>query len=103
VQAGSAEIPLFDQQRDRTLIEAHLPKRHRLSKGERRRLNDRAALTGILFVLRTGTAWEYLPHELGCGSGMTCWRRLHECMQAGVWQSVHETVLSRLREHGQIM
>jgi len=34
-----------------------------------------AALRGILFVLRTGIPWEYLSRELGCGSGMTCWRR----------------------------
>lgn len=45
-----------------------------------------ATLTGIVFVLKTGIPWEYLPREPGCGSGMTCWRRLHEWMQAGVWQ-----------------
>lgn len=60
-------------------------------------VNDRAALTGILFVLKTGVPWEYLPRELGCGSGMTCWRCLHEWMQAGVWQNVHEAILRRLR------
>ena len=38
---------------------------------------DRATLTGILFVLKTGILWGYLSRELGCGSGMTCWRRLH--------------------------
>ena len=86
-----------------SLIEAHLPIRHRSPKGGRPRINDRAALTGILFVLRTGIPWKYLPRELGCGSGMTCWRRLREWMQAGVWQSVHEAVLNRLREYDQIM
>ena len=45
-------------------------------KGGRPRVSDRAALTGILFVLKTGIPWEYLPAEMGCGSGMTCWRRL---------------------------
>ena len=44
----------------------------------RSRLPDRQALTGILFVARRGTAWEMLPAELGCGSGMTCWRRLRD-------------------------
>ena len=39
---------------------------------------DRAALTGILFVLRTDIPWEYLPKEMGCGSGMTCWRMLRD-------------------------
>ena len=44
-------------------------------KGGRPRVSDRAALTGILFVLKTGIPWEYLPAEMACGSGMTCWRR----------------------------
>jgi transposase len=67
-----------------SLIEAHLPAHSRSPKGGRPRINDRAALTGILFVLKTGIPWEYLPRELGCGSGMMCWRRLHKWMQAGV-------------------
>ena len=86
-----------------SLIAAHLPAHNRSPKGGRPRLNDRATLTGILFVLKTGIPWEYLPRELGCGSGMTCWRRLHEWMKAGVWQRIHEAVLRRLREHDQIM
>lgn len=85
------------------LIAAHLPVHVRSSRGGRPRISDRAALTGILFVLRTGIPWQYLPRELGCGSGMTCWRRLHEWMQAGVWQSIHEAVLRQLREYDQII
>jgi transposase len=86
-----------------SLIAAHLPTHRPSPKGGRPRIDDRAALTGILFVLKTGIPWEYLPRELGCGSGMTCWRRLHEWMLAGVWQRIHEAVLRRLREHDQIM
>ena len=58
---------------------------------------------GLLFFLKTGIRWVYLPRELGCGSGMTCWRRLREWMQAGVWQRVHGAALRQLREHDQIM
>ena len=53
-------------------------------KGGRPRLSDRRALTGILWVLRQSIPWERLPPELGCGSGMTCWRRLRAWQAAGV-------------------
>jgi transposase len=62
-------------------------------KGGRPRVSDRAALTGILFVLKTGIPWEYLPAEMGCGSGMTCWRRLRDWYQAGVWRRLHQVLL----------
>ncbi|GIH24570.1 hypothetical protein Aph01nite_28800 [Acrocarpospora phusangensis] len=75
-----------------------LPKRERrFRQPGRKRLADRQALRGILFVLHTGIAWEHLPQELGYGSGMTCWRRLAEWQAAGVWQRLHELLLDRLR------
>lgn len=49
-------------------------------------------------MLRTGIPWEYLPQEMGCGSGVTCWRRLWEWQQAGVWQCLHELLLARLND-----
>lgn len=63
---------------------------------------DRACLTGILFVLFTGIQWERLPQEMGCGCGMTCWRRLRDWHQAGVWQRLHETLLAHLRASDKI-
>lgn len=63
----------------------------------RKRIDDRKVLTGILFVLQTGIPWEYLPQEMGCGSGMTCWRRLKEWQEAGVWQQLHEVLLAKLQ------
>ncbi len=59
------------------------PKRQRSPKGGRPPVPDRAALTGVLFVLRSGIPWEMLPQEMGCGSGMTCWRRLRDWNEAG--------------------
>lgn len=63
----------------------------------RKRVPDRKALTGIVFVLKTGIQWEDLPQEMGCGSGMTCWRRLREWQAAGVWQRLHALLLARLQ------
>jgi len=68
----------------------------------RKRLPDREALCGILFVLHTGIAWRHLPLELGFGSGATCWRRLDEWQQAGVWERLHQLLLDRLRAAGEI-
>ena len=63
----------------------------------RKRLDNRKVLCGILFVLYTGIRWEFLPQELGFGSGMTCWRRLRDWNNAGVWQALHELLLAELR------
>ncbi len=71
-------------------------------KGGRPRVPDRAALGGILFVLHTGCAWDRLPPELGCGSGVTCWRRLRDWQAAGVWAALHRALLDRLGAADQI-
>ena len=71
-------------------------------KGGRPPVPHRAALTGILFVLKTGLPWECLPAEMGCGSGMTCWRRLHDWQQAGIWAALHRVLLERLEAAGQL-
>src|SRR5256712_2928736 len=72
------------------------PPRRAHPKGGRPFVPDRAALTGIVFVLKTGIPWEYLPREMGCGCGMTCWRRLRDWNVAGVWRRLHEVMLDKL-------
>jgi transposase len=85
------------------LIEPLIPvKSRRFRHPGRKRLPDRQVLGGILFVLKTGIPWEHLPQELGCGSGMTCWRRLRDWQQAGVWQALHEVLLAKLNGAEQI-
>jgi transposase len=66
----------------------------------RRRADDRAALEGILYVVRTGIGWNRLPTALFGASGATCWRRLTEWHEAGVWQRLHERLLAELRAAG---
>jgi len=84
------------------LVEPVLPvKERRFRYPGRKRLPDRQALQGILFVLHTGIAWTQLPAELGFGSGVTCWRRLDEWQTAGVWERLHAVLLARLRAAGE--
>ena len=68
----------------------------------RPRVDDRAALEGILFVTANGIAWKKLPTELGFGSGVTCWRRLRAWQEAGVWEKLHHAVLDQLGQDGQL-
>ena len=79
-------------------IEPLLPDEPPKPNGGSPRVDDRAALTGIIFVLKSAIPWEMLPQEMGCGSGVTCWRRLRECQEAGVWERLHKVLLDRLGE-----
>ena len=87
-----------------TRIEPLLPKppRRRWKAMGRPRVPDRAAFTGILFVLRSGIPWQMLPKEMGCGSGSTCWRRLVRWQRAGVWRRLHAVLLADLHQRGQL-
>ncbi len=84
------------------LVEPLLPPEPPKPKGGRPRVPDRACLTGIIFVLKSGIPWEMLPPELGCGSGVTCWRRLRDWQEAGVWERLHRALLDRLGEADQL-
>src|SRR5919202_2417829 len=80
------------------IVEPLLPPEPPRPRGGRPRVPNRAALTGIIFVLKTGIPWEMVPKEMGCGSGSTCWRRLRDWHEAGVWQRLHRALLDRLGE-----
>ena len=87
-----------------TRIEPRLPKRRPRNRqyAGRKPIPDRAVLTGILFVLRSGLPWNMLPPEMGCGCGSTCWRRLVRWQRAGVWKHLHRVLLVELRRRGQL-
>jgi transposase len=84
------------------LIEPLLPPPLPRPKGGRPPKSNRAVLRGIVFVLQSGIPWEMLPPEMGCGCGMTCWRRLQAWQQVGVWQKLHHVLLNRLGQADQI-
>src|ERR671912_2388368 len=85
------------------LVAPLLPPPRPRPKGGRPPVEDRKALTGILFVLKSGIPWEMLPQEMGCGSGVTCWRRLKEWQEAGVWERLLSVLLDRLGGDDQIV
>ncbi|MCX5009222.1 IS5 family transposase [Streptomyces sp. NBC_00638] len=92
---GTSPWIVSDELWDR--LEPLLPQRERRFRYPGRKpLPDREVLCGILYVLHTGIQWEYLPKELGFGSGMTCWRRLRDWNEASVWQRLHEVLLAEL-------
>jgi transposase len=78
------------------------PKPRRVRYPGRKPISHRQALTGILFVLHTGIPWEMLPKEMGCGSGVSCWRRLRDWQALGIWDELHTRLLHELRRHDAI-
>jgi transposase len=71
--------------------------------GGRPRVDDRAALAAIVYQLRTGVPWRLLPsRQLGCGSPVTCWRRLRDWQRAGVWRQLHHLLLEQLSREGRL-
>lgn len=84
-------------------IESLIPVRQRRFRHRGRKpLADRLVLNGILHVLHTAIAWEDLPQEYGYGSGVTCLRRLRDWQAAGVWEALHQRLLTRLNAAGAI-
>ena len=79
-----------------------IPPRQRSRKGGRPWCDDRMALAGIIFVLRTGIPWQMLPQGIGFPSGATCWRRLVEWQALGVWDAIWQAALSRLNKADRI-
>jgi transposase len=71
-----------------------MPKPRRKKYPGRLPVANRAALNGILFVLKTGIRWRDLSTKLGFGSRSTCWRRLRDWQKAGVGSDLKRTGFS---------
>jgi transposase len=87
-------------ERIKRLLPAPPPRRFRFPG--RKPLEYRHVLTGILFVLKTGIAWDDLPAEWGCGCGKTCRHYLQTWHQAGVWVQLHALLLAELNGANEI-
>lgn len=83
-------------------VQPLLPVHRAHPKGGHPWSDDRACLRGIIFVLRSGAAWNLLPSELGCSSGVTCWRRFRDWTRAGIWPRLHARLLDHLNALGEI-
>jgi transposase len=78
------------------------PKHVQSPEGGRHPIDNRTVLTAIIFVLKTGIAWEDLPSEaFGC-SYKTCNRRLQEWTALGLVQQIHLLFLAKLRASDQL-
>lgn len=80
------------------IVEPMRPPHRPPPKGGRPFVDDRAALTGIVFVRKTGIPWMAQSAEMGCGGGVTCWRRLRNWRRAGVWDRLHVELRRRFAE-----
>jgi len=67
-------------------------------KGGRPPADDRECLEGILWILKTGARWQDLPSEYPSSS--TCWRRLRDWHEAGVFKEMWRAFLSELDDAG---
>jgi transposase len=87
-------------------VEPLIPKPKRKNRhvqyAGRKPVDDRAAFEAIVFALKTGVPWRYLPATQIWPSGMTCWRRLMKWHRAGVWKRLLESVLIELQAQGKI-
>ena len=89
---------LTDEQWSR--IEPLLPKIKRSKAGGRKPVEHRACFEGILWVLRSGARWKDLPKQYPSPS--TCWRRLRDWEEQGIWLDIWRRFLGKLDEQGRL-
>lgn len=94
--AGRDAWCLSEEQWER--VRQRLPQHERSPRGGRPRADDRACFEGILWVLHSGARWKDLPERFPSPS--TCWRRLVEWEDAGVFVDLWHAFIDTLDERG---
>ncbi len=93
-----AKSELTDRQWEK--IKPHLPRPNKSRRGGRPPADNRACFEGILWILRSGARWKDLPREFPSSS--TCWRRLNDWEEAGIWLKIWRIFLGELDEQGRL-
>lgn len=83
-------------------VQPLLPEHPPHPRGGNQWADDRLCLRGIIFVLRTGIQWQMLPTEAFGVSGSTCWRRLRDWTDAGLWPAIHQRIVHLIEDVGGI-
>lgn len=83
-------------------VKRFIPPEAEKPSGGRPRASARSCLVGIMYVLRTGSAWNTMPAELSAAAPTTCWRRHKEWIDAGVWDQIWGAALAFLNRKGHV-
>ena len=82
------------------LIANLFPAKQPSPKGGRPVAPVRDCVEGILWILRTGARWKDMPARFP--SATTCWRRLKEWTEAGIWMKAWARLLRKLDRQGRV-
>ena len=83
------------------IVEPLLPKPVKRVDGKGRpRVDDRAVLNGILWVMRTGAPWHDMPERYP--SYQTCHRRFQEWVRSGTFERMLKRLVQDVKERGDL-
>jgi transposase len=83
------------------VVEPLLPKPVKRADGKGRpRVDNRAILNGILWVMRTGAPWHDMPNRYP--SYQTCHRRFQEWVKAGTFETILKKLVQDVKERGDL-
>ena len=86
-------------------MEPLIPRQRRKRRGlfaGRKPEDPRKIMAGIIFCLKTGVPWEYLPATNDFASGRTCRKWMIKWHKARVWQKLFATLLVELQHERKI-